>query len=53
MIAIVDEQDLFIWASVGFPGNSHVSVTFQSTELWDDISYRQLLKQLKTLKFIQ
>ena len=38
MMAIVDTQDRFIWASVGFPGNSHDSVIFQSTELWDDIT---------------
>ena len=38
MMAIVDAKDLFIWASVGFPGNSHDSVIFQTTELWHEIT---------------
>ncbi|XP_068690124.1 uncharacterized protein [Montipora foliosa] len=43
MMAIVDAQDRFIWASVGFPGNSHDSVIFQSTELWHDITENNII----------
>ena len=43
MMAIVDTEDRFIWASVGFPGNSHDSVIFQSTEVWQDITENNII----------
>ena len=43
MMAIVDARDRFMWASVGFPGNSHDSVIFQSTGLWKDIVENNLI----------
>jgi hypothetical protein len=36
-MAIVDSRYRFIWGSCGFPGNSHDSIIFQVTDLWDKI----------------
>ena len=46
MMAVVDAQDRFIWARVGFPGNSHDSVIFQSTELWHDITEHNIISSI-------
>ena len=35
LMALVDAEYRFIWASVGAPGNTHDSTLMQSTELWD------------------
>ena len=35
LMALVDTEYRFIWASVGAPGNTHDSTLMQSTELWD------------------
>ena len=43
MMAVVDAKDRFIWASVGFPGNSHDSVILQSTRLWHDIVQNNII----------
>lgn len=37
LIALVDAKRRFIWASCGFPGNSHDSIILQSTNLWSKI----------------
>ena len=37
LMALVDAQYKFIWASVGAPGNTHDSTNFQSTKLWEGI----------------
>ena len=37
LMALVDAEYRFIWASVGTPGNTHDSTLMQSTELWDRI----------------
>jgi hypothetical protein len=37
-MAIVDSNYRFLWASCGFPGNSHDSIIFQSFELWNNIT---------------
>ena len=37
LMALVDVEYRFIWASVGAPGNTHDSTLMQSTELWDRI----------------
>ena len=37
LMALVDSHYRFIWASCGFPGNSHDSIIFQSTELWSKL----------------
>ena len=37
LMAMVDSYYRFIWRSCGYPGNSHDSVIFQSTDLWAKI----------------
>ena len=37
LMAMVDAHYRFIWASCGFPGNSHDSLIFQSTNLYSEI----------------
>ena len=37
LMALVDAEYRFIWASVGAPVNTHDSTLFQSTELWGRI----------------
>ena len=37
LMALVDSNYRFVWGSCGFPGNSHDSVIFQSTNLWNSI----------------
>ena len=34
LVALVDSQYRFVWASCGFPGNSHDALVFKSTDLW-------------------
>ena len=46
LMAIVDAQDRFIWASVGFPGNSHDSIIFQSTDLWHNITENNIIPSI-------
>ena len=46
LMAIVDAKYRFIWASCGFPGNSHDSIIFQSTELGEDITQREIIPNL-------
>lgn len=38
LMGLVDAKYRFVWASAGFPGNSHDSIIFQSTHLWKDIT---------------
>ena len=35
LMGLIDSKYRFIWASAGFPGNSHDSIVFQSTELYN------------------
>lgn len=37
LMAIVDAKYRFIWGSCGYPGNSHDSMIFQSTDLYADL----------------
>lgn len=37
LMGLVDAKYRFIWASCGFPGNSHDSIILQSTNLWRKI----------------
>ena len=46
LMAIVDDKDRFIWASVGFPGNSHNFVIFQSTYLWHTITENSIIPSI-------
>ena len=34
LMAMVDSQYRFVWATCGFPGNSHDAIIFKSTDLW-------------------
>ena len=34
LMALVDSQYRFVWASCGFPGNSHDALVFKLTDLW-------------------
>ncbi len=43
LMALVDAKYRFIWASCGFPGNSHDSIVLQSTSLWSDLKNGNLL----------
>ena len=46
MMAIVDAKDRFVWVSIGFQGNSHDSVILQSTQLWTDISEKNIIPSI-------
>ena len=46
MMAIVDATARFMWVSVGFPGNSHDSIIFQSTQLWSDITEKKVIPEI-------
>ena len=46
MMAIVDAAARFMWVSVGFPGNSHDSIIFQSTQLWSDIMEKKVIPEI-------
>ena len=43
LLALVDSQYRFIWASIGAPGNTHDSTLFQSTNLWQRITDGEVL----------
>jgi len=36
-VALVDAKYRFMWGSCGSPGNSHDSIIFQSTSLWEKV----------------
>ena len=46
LMAMVDAKYRFIWGSCGFPGNSHDSIIFQSTQLWTNVSERQAIPSI-------
>ena len=35
---LIDANYRFVWASAGFPGNTHDSMILQATQLWKDIN---------------
>ena len=43
LMGLVDAEYRFIWGSCGFPGNSHDSIIFQSTQLWTDLTERETI----------
>ena len=45
-MALVDAKQRFIWASSGFPGNSHDAVLFQSTGLYAEIEEVKIINQV-------
>ena len=46
LMAMVDSHYRFIWGSCGYPGNSHDSVIFQSTDLWARIQNGNFLPKV-------
>jgi hypothetical protein len=46
LMAIVDAKCRFIWASVGFPGDSHDSIILQSTQIWRKITEGDAIPQM-------
>ena len=46
LMGMVDSKYRFVWASCGYPGNSHDSVIFQSTELWNQIKNQEYLPKI-------
>ena len=45
-MGMVDAKYMFIWASCGYPGNSHDSIIMQSTTLWQDIAQGKILPEI-------
>ncbi len=45
-MAMVDAKYRFIWASAGFPGNSHDAIMFQSTKIFKEISENSFLPEV-------
>ena len=43
LMGMVGAKYRFIWASCGYPYNSHDSIIMQSTTLWQDISHGKIL----------
>ena len=46
LMGMVDTRHRFVRASCGFPGNSHDSITFQSTNLWSKITGGQTIPDI-------
>ena len=42
-MGLVDAKYRFIWASCGFPGNSHDSIIFQATDLFQNVTEGNLI----------
>ncbi len=51
LMAMVDYKYRFIWGSCGFPGNTHDSIIFQSTDIWTSIMENEAI--LKTGKEVE
>ncbi|XP_066028735.1 uncharacterized protein [Pocillopora verrucosa] len=43
LMGMVDAKYRFVWASCGYPGNSHDSIIMQSTTLWQEIAQGKIL----------
>ena len=43
LMGLVDAKYRFIWASCGFPGNSHDSIIFQATDLFQNVTEGNLI----------
>ena len=46
LMGMVDYKYRFVWASCGYPGNSHDSIIFQSTDLWNPIKNQEYLPKI-------
>ena len=45
-MGMVDSKYRLVWSSCGYPGNSHDSVIFQSTDLWNQIKNQEYLPKI-------
>lgn len=43
LMGLIDAKYRFVWASAGFPGNTHDAMILQATQLWKDIMDNNLL----------
>ena len=43
LMGLVDAKYRFVWASVGFPGNTHDAMILQATQLWKDIHENNII----------
>ena len=50
LIAIVDAKQRFMWASSGFPENSHDAIIFQSTKLYIEITEKHAIPQVAKIQ---
>jgi hypothetical protein len=46
LMAMVDSRYRFLWGSCGFPENSHDSIIFQATDMWDKIQNQGALPDI-------
>ena len=46
LMALVDSHYRFVWGTCGYPGNSHDSIIFKSTELWSNIESGNVLPSI-------
>ena len=46
LMGMVDSKYRFVWASCGYPANSHASIIFQSTDLWNQIKNQEYLPKI-------
>ena len=46
LMGMIDAIYRFIWASCGFPGNSHDSIILQSTKLWEELTQGEILPKI-------
>ena len=52
LMAMVDSRDRFIWASCGFPGNSHDAIIFQSTALWEKLKGDDFIPDIGHIRWL-
>ena len=46
LMGMVDSKYRFVWGSCGYPDNSHDSIIFQSTDLWNQIKNQEYLPKI-------
>ena len=45
-MGMIDSKYRFVWPSCSYPGNSHDSIIFQSTDLWNQIKNQEYLPKI-------
>ena len=46
LMGMVDSHNRFVWASCGYPGNSHDAIIFKSTDIWRAIQDDHLIPNI-------